>query len=145
MSTVEFVHAYIHRLCRQLGANADAIYNAKTGAWYFSRGASTIEVFLTNVGDNEETGRIFFRCIAPIYTITTNPIRQFELYQKMLELNTRHMGIKLALIPDKQLICVISERDIEGMDYGEFITVITDISYWAGYFETSLKEQFGKP
>jgi hypothetical protein len=143
MSTVEFVRAYIHRLCRQLGTNADSIYNAKTGAWYFSRGSSTIEAFLTNVGDNEETGRIFFRCIAPIFTINVNPVRQFELFQKVLELNTRHMGIKLALVPDQQLICVISERDIEGMDYGEFITVISDISYWAGYFEKTLKDQFG--
>ena len=49
MSTIEFVKAYIHRLCKDIGTSADAIYNAKTCAWYFSRGSSTIEVFLTNI------------------------------------------------------------------------------------------------
>ncbi len=145
MSTVEFVQAYIHRLCKEIGANADAIYNKKTSAWYFSGGACTIEVFLTNIGDDEETGRIFLRCMAPVYTFSSNPVQQFEIFQKALELNTRHMGIKLSVIADKRLLCVITERDIEGMDYGEFVTLISDIGYWANHFDNYLREHFGKP
>lgn len=145
MSTVEFVQAYIHRLCRAIGADANAIYNKKTSAWYFSGGVSTIEVFLTTVEGNEETGRIFLRCIAPVHTFSSNPVEQFEIFQQALELNTKHMGIKLSIIPDKRLLCVIAERDIEGMDYGEFVTLISDIGYWADHFDNYVRNHFGKP
>ena len=144
MSTIEFVKAYIHRLCKDIGTHADAVYNAKTNAWYFSRGSSTIEVFLTNVETSPNTDRTFIRCFAPLYPIPVNPVMQFEVFQKALELNTRHMGIKLSIIPDKGLLCVIAERDIDGMDYDEFLSMISDIAYWAAYLDNYLQEHFGK-
>lgn len=144
MSTIEFVKAYIHRLCKDIGTHADAIYNAKTHAWYFSRGSSTIEVFLTNMDTTEGAVRTFIRCFAPLYPIPVNPVMQFEIFQKALELNTQHMGIKFSVIPDKGLLCIISERDIDGMDYDEFLSLISDIAYWADYFDNYLQEHFGK-
>ena len=144
MSTVEFVKAYINRLCRDIGTTAEDIYNEKTCAWYFSRGSSTIEVFLTNMDDREETSRTFIRCFAPLYSLPVNPVLRFEIYQKALELNTRHMGIKLSIIPDKGLLCAIAERDIEGMDYDEFVSMISDIAYWGDHLDNYLRDQFGK-
>ena len=144
MSTIEFVKAYIHRLCKDIGTSADAVYNAKTCAWYFSRGSSTIEVFLTNMDDTEETNRTFIRCFAPLCPLPANPVMKFEVFQKALELNTRHMGIKLSIIPDKGLLCAIAERDIDGMDYDEFLSMISDIAYWADHFENYLQDHFGK-
>lgn len=144
MSTIEFVKAYIHRLCKDIGTHADAVYNAKTNAWYFSRGSSTIEVFITNMETAGGTDRTFIRCFAPLYRIPANPVMQFEVFKKALELNTRHMGIKFSIIPDKGLLCIISERDIDGMDYDEFLSLISDIAYWADYFDNYLQEHFGK-
>lgn len=144
MSTIEFVRAYIHRLCKDIGTHADAIYNAKTCAWYFSRGSSTIEVFLTNTEANDQVVRTFIRCFAPLSAVSANPVMQFEVFKKALELNTRHMGIKFSIIPDKGLLCLIAERDIDGMDYDEFISLISDISYWADHFDNYLQEHYGK-
>jgi hypothetical protein len=144
MSTIEFVKAYIHRLCKDIGTSADAIYNAKTCAWYFSRGSSTIEVFLTNMDDTGETSRTFIRCFAPLYQLPDNVVSQFEVFKKALELNARHMGIKLSIIPEKGLLCAIAERDIDGMDYDEFVTLISDIGYWADYLDNYLKEHLAR-
>jgi hypothetical protein len=144
MSTIDFTKAYIDRLCKEIGTRADAIYNARTCAWYFARGTSTIEVFMTNMGESGEPDRVFIRCIASICPLPANPVTQFELLQKALELNTKQMGIKLGTIADKGLLCVIAERDIEGMDYQEFVTLISDISFWADHLENHLQEHFGK-
>lgn len=144
MSTVDFAKAYIHRLCRDIGTTAEAIYNTKTSAWYFSRGSSTIEVFLTNVEASDQAIRTFIRCFAPLEKLPVNPVVQFEIFRKALELNTSHMGIKFSVIPDKGLLCLIAERDIDGMDYEEFISLISDISYWADHFDNYLQEHFGK-
>ena len=144
MSTVDFTRAYIDRLCKEIGTRADNIYNAKTGAWYFSRGDSTIEVFLTNMEGLEDADRIFIRCFAPLCTVPVSPASQFGLFQMALELNSRFMGIKFGTLPGKSLLCVIAERDIEGMDYQEFVTMISDIGYWADHFDHYLQEHPGK-
>lgn len=140
MSTIEFAKAYIHRLCRDIGTTADAVYNESTCAWYFSSGSSTIEVFLTNMEKDGDTERVFIRCFAPVCTLPVNPVTQFELFRKALEINTRHMGIKLGTLASRGLLCLVAERDIEGMDYQEFITMISDIGYWADHFDHHLQD-----
>lgn len=144
MSTVEFVKAYIDRLCKEIGTTSHQVYNSKTSAWYFSRGSSTIEVFLTNKEEADGSNRTFIRCFAPVFSIPRNPVTSHNLFQDALELNTKHMGIKLSILPDKGLLCAIAERDIDGMDYQEFISLISDISTYADLLDDYLRGKFGK-
>ena len=144
MSTIEFVKAYIDRLCKEIGTTSHQIYNSKTSAWYFSRGSSTIEVFLTNKEEADGSSRTFIRCFAPVFSVPRNPVTSHNLFQEALELNTKHMGIKLSIIPDKGLLCAIAERDIDGMDYQEFISLISDISNYADFLDDYLRVKFGK-
>lgn len=144
MSTIEFTRAYIHRLCREIGTTADAIYNERTCAWYFSRGSSTIEVFMTHMDNNEDSERVFIRCFAPLCTLPSNPVTLFELFRKALEINTRQMGIKLGTLENRRLLCLVAERDIEGMDYQEFVTMISDVGFWADHFDNHLQAHEGK-
>ncbi len=139
MSTIEFARAYIGRLCKDIGTTADAIYNKKTNAWYFSRGASTIEVFLTTFETGQNTERTFIRCISPIITIPGDEKNKLAIFQKALELNNLHMGIKVSSNAKMGLLCAIAERDIEGMDYDEFINLIKDIGYWADHLDDHFK------
>ncbi|MGK2861976.1 MAG: YbjN domain-containing protein [Chitinophagaceae bacterium] len=139
MSTIEFARAYISRLCRDIGTTADAIYNEKTSAWYFTRGSSTIEVFLTTIETGSNIKRTFIRCIAPIMDIPGDEKKKLSIFQKALELNNRHMGIKLCSNTEMGLLCAVTERDIEGMDYDEFINLITDIGFWADHLDDSFK------
>ena len=144
MSTIEFVKAYIERLCKDIGTTSHQIYNSKTSAWYFSRGSSTIEVFLTSKEEDDGSSRTFIRCFAPVFSIPNNPVARHNLFQEALELNTKHMGIKLSTIPDKGLLCAIAERDIDGMDYHEFISLISDISNYADLLDDYLTAKFSK-
>ena len=144
MSTIEFTKAYIGRLCKSIGTTADAVYNAKTQAWYFSRGSSTIEVFLTMVETDQKTERTFIRCIAPVLIIPGNALDKLAMFQKALELNTKKMGIKLGVNTDKGLLCAMAERDIDGMDYDEFITLISDLGYWAAQLDDHFEKHSGK-
>ena len=86
MSTIEFVRAYIDRLCKEIGTTSRQIYNATTCAWYFSRGSSTIEVFLTSKEEDDGSSRTFIRCFAPVFSIPQNPVTRHNLFQEALEL-----------------------------------------------------------
>jgi hypothetical protein len=142
MATADNVRTYIDQLCQQIGTTADKIYNPKTGAWYFTRGSSTIEVFLTSYETAQKSTRTFIRCFAPLHNIPTNEKQKLDFFQGALEVNTKYMGIKLATIADKGIMCAIAERDIEGMDYQEFVVLITDIGYWADELDDFLKKNF---
>ena len=137
----DVARAYIYRLCHEIGANADSIYNAKTGAWYFAAKSTTIEVFLTSFQSGEKE-RTFIRCFAPLCAIPTDTKRKLDMYQAALELNTQRPGIKLSVTSDKRFLCAVSERDIDGMDYQEFLTIITDISFWADQLSDFFKKHF---
>ena len=137
----DVARAYIYRLCHEIGANADSIYNAKTGAWYFAAKSTTIEVFLTSFQSGEKE-RTFIRCFAPLCGIPADTKRKLDMYQAALELNTQRPGIKLSVTSDKRFLCAVSERDIDGMDYQEFLSIITDISFWADQLSDFFKKHF---
>jgi hypothetical protein len=143
MATVENVNAYISRMCTEMGTSAEKIFNPKTNAWYFSRGSSTIEVFLTSYETANKSLRTFIRCFAPLLVIPGNEKKKLDLYQGALEANAKYMGLKISSIVDKGILCAISERDINGMDYDEMVTLITDIGYWADELDDFLKKTFG--
>ena len=141
MHPSDVARAYIYRLCQEIGVNADSIFNAKTGAWYFAGKSSTIEVFLTSF-QNGEKERTFIRCFAPLCGIPADTKRKLDMYQAVLEINTQRPGIKLSVTSDKKFLCAVSERDIDGMDYQEFLTIITDISFWADHLSDFFKKHF---
>lgn len=143
MATIQQVKDYINQLCQQIGTSADAIYNGKTGAWYFSMGSSTVEVFLTSYEMPGRGMRTFLRCFAPLHMIPGDNVKKLDFFQGALEVNTQYMGIKLGSIANKGLLCAISERDIEGMGYSEMVTLISDIGYWADQLDDYLKKNFG--
>jgi hypothetical protein len=133
MAPADVAKAYIYRLCNQIGVNADSIYNAKTGAWYFTSGSSTIELFLTTIERGLEAERTFVRCFAPVCAIPDDAKEKLAIFKIALEINTDRMGVKL---------CAVTERDIDGMDYQEFISIISDISYWADHLKDYFKTHF---
>jgi len=144
MAPADVAKAYIYRLCNEIGVNAGTIYNAKTSAWYFSSGSSTIEMFLTTIESGQQTERTFVRCFAPICAIPDDTKKKLAVFQAALEISTDRMGIKLSALMDKGLLCVVTERDIDGMDYQEFITIVRDIGYWADHLKNYFKTHFDR-
>ena len=141
MVPADVAKAYIYRLCHEIGANADTIFNAKTGAWYFAGKSSTIEVFLTTIQSGEKE-RTFIRCFAPLCAIPPDSKRKLEMYQAVLDINTQRPGIKLSVTSDKRFLCAVTERDIDGMDYQEFLAIVTDINFWADQLSEFFKKYF---
>jgi hypothetical protein len=145
MATIDTVKAYINRLCTEAGADPQKIYSPKNDAWYFARGSSTLEVFFTAYDTADKTQRIFLRCFSTVYPIPIDLAKRQELYHVALEVNARNMGVKIGIMSDKGYVYAIGERDIEGMDYAEFVTLMSDVGYWADHLDDLLKSRFGEP
>ncbi|MDP4263043.1 MAG: hypothetical protein Q8941_10985 [Bacteroidota bacterium] len=145
MTTIEIVKGYINRLCAEAGADPRQIYNHENDAWYFSKGESTLEVFLTSYETAEKVVRTFVRCLSAIYPIPVEPVKRQELYFVALEVNARNMGVKIGTMADNGYMYAIAEREIDGMDYREFVILVNDVGYWADQLSDLFKSRFGEP
>jgi hypothetical protein len=142
MASPIVVQAYIERLCRETGTDSLSIYNKDTGAWYFKQDNTTIEVFITSHFTPHGTVRNFIRCFSPLQTIPLSEEKKFTLFKTALELNEEHTGIKIAIDNRKETLCVIGERDTDGMDYQEMVTTIIDTGTLAAKLNLLLQNYF---
>jgi hypothetical protein len=142
MTTPEMVKVYVNQLCAEIGVNADSIYNAQTQAWYFTRGSANLEVFLNSYTTSQNKVRTFVRVFSPLCKLPTDQQTLFEISKGSLDANAQYMGIKIGSIAGKDYLYAIAERDIEGMDYKEFVTLISDLGYWADQLDDYLKQRF---
>jgi hypothetical protein len=144
MASPIVVQAYIQRLCRETGTDAESVFNKKTGAWYFTQGSSTIEVFITSNLTSQGTVRTFLRCFSPLQTIPVTDEKKLKLFKAALELNEEYLGIKVAVDNKREILCVIGERDTDGMDYKEMLTIIIDTGNLAEKLNSLMKKYFDK-
>ncbi len=144
MTLVERATTYIHRLCGEIGVTPESIYNPKTGAWYFSQGSCTIEVFLTTQKNLQRESQTFIRCMAALCDIPKTVPQQIALYKTAMGINATYLGFKISADEQRGLICIIAERNISGMDYDEMVTLINDLSSWADKLDNFMKDEFMK-
>ena len=141
MSTKDLVKAYIQRLCADLGVDADRIYNSKTGAWYFSQEGSTIEVFVTEQKNPQQEPQTFIRCMSPLCAIPRDVTKQFSLYKTALAINSKYLGYKLTADEARGIVCIVTERNVEGLDYAEMLDLISDLGLWAEKLQRFLHQE----
>ena len=141
MVTADLVTVYIHRLCAEIGINANSIYNPKTGAWYFSMGSSTIEVFLTTQKNVQQQPQTFIRCMAALCEIPKDLIKQFRLYKLAMAINATYLGYKISADETRGFVCAVSERNIDSMTYEEMTTLISDLGMWADKLDQFLQQE----
>jgi len=143
MTTTEMVKVYVNQLCAEIGCTPESIYSKENNSWFFTRGSATVEVFMSSYETVVKTIRTFIRCFSPVYALPADNQKKMLLYQEALQNNASFMGVKLGIMPEKGFMYAVAERDIEGMDYTEFKTLISDLGYWADQLDNILHQRFG--
>ncbi|MET0636377.1 MAG: hypothetical protein ABWZ25_10150 [Chitinophagaceae bacterium] len=142
MTLVERVNLYITQLCDSIGVSAEKVYHPTTNAWYFSNGTSTIEVFLSNQKSSDGQSETFIRCMAPLCQIPMDIMKQFAMFRTVLQINAKYMGFKITADEERGIFCIVSERNISGMDYDEMVSMIDGLGHWADKLDKFLVSEF---
>ncbi len=145
MTTIAMINVYINQFCAEIGVTPEAVYSEEFKSWNFVKGPHTIEVFFTSYETSVKTVRTFIRVFSAIYPLPHEPQKQLDLYRVAMEGNTQYMGVKMGTIAGKSFLYAVAERDIEGMDYLEFNTLIGDLAYWTGVLSANLRQKIGEP
>ncbi|CAN5427225.1 hypothetical protein BH09BAC4_BH09BAC4_10390 [soil metagenome] len=123
-----------------VGLSKERTYNPTNKNWLWTKGSASIEVFIETINFASGSRRDYLRVCSPLMTIPANNLLSF--YRHLLELNNIRLGVKLGIMPDTQKVFATYERDIQGMDYLELTTCITDLELWADELDDQLKAKY---
>jgi hypothetical protein len=124
---------------QSVGLKLTEAYDANKQSWTWRIGAATIHIYLENMGALDYS-RHYLRIFSPLMQIPTN--NELAFYRHLLELNDSSLGVKLTIMPNSTWVYATYERDINGMDYEELSTCISDLERWADKLNDELKAQF---
>ena len=130
----------IHRYAESVGLARENVYNPEKRNWTWKKGSAAIEIFILRI----DLGNGYIRDFVKIFTLVM-PVPQANLlafYRRLLELNDEKLGIKLTLQKGSNNVWGTFERDINGMDYNELVTFISDFEIWADLFDDMLSAEF---
>ncbi len=137
---MELTNAMIQHYVESVGLAAEDTYNNEKKCWCWKRGTADIEVFVQSVEIGKTKTREYLRIfshIADVPKISKQGREDFLL--KLLQANDRSLGVKLTVMSDTNKVYATYERDINGMDYQELSTCISDLEWWADKFDDELK------
>lgn len=134
------VYKMIDRLVvEEFGLNKNDVYNPESKSYTWTTGSASIIVFIQDVPVSSGT-RTFLRIFSYLGKVPRG--KELDLYKKLLEMNDTYLGVKLTLMPNSDQIYATYERDIEGIDYEELKTCVTDLEWWADELDDKLNKEF---
>ncbi|TAF67220.1 MAG: hypothetical protein EAZ55_02555 [Cytophagales bacterium] len=134
---LKMVDAMIERYINTVGLKRENTYNTADNMWYWRRGSAQIEAGLIGGGNNR-----YYLCVYS-FLMEVPPQKTLEAYKHLLELNFDKLGVKISIKPNTSQVFAIAERDINGIDYEELATYISDLEWWADKLDDELKNTFG--
>ncbi len=137
--TREQAEAFIDQYVLEVGLTKEQTYNPQRRAWYWNKGSARIEVFIQEVNMGTYS-RYYLRVFSPILKVT--PGNELKVYKRLLEINDTNLGLKLSLMPNSDQVYATFERDINGIDYDELATTISDLEWWADKLDDELAAEF---
>lgn len=102
--------------------------------WSIKRGSALMYILLAKVQDIDT-----IRVAAPILHLPQENL--LPLYRRMLELNFHTLNCAFAI--NKDLIVVVSERPVGGLDLLEFENMILQTGHVADNYDNKLADEFG--
>ena len=138
--TSEVVHGYIMQFFNGIGLAKTDVYVPEEDTYYWMRGSARLQMFISPIPMGNGSTRYYLRLFSPLMM---KPAKNSEhFYRTLLQLNHNSLCVKLTMRAELEYVFACYERDIEGMDYREFYTFLTDLAWWADDLDDRLKGMF---
>lgn len=147
MPTPQEVLDYVKQFITSVGVDPATCWNEQNKAYYVYKGSAKLEVFVSNHPNQDGTSRNFLRIFSGLMKVPANADAKF--YRRCMEISDQSLGVKLTVVPnaqpDNDWVYATYERDINGLDYNETVTCMSDMGLWADWLDDQLKTEFGTP
>ncbi len=130
----QLVEAFISSV--GLDPNKQTVQLKKGLGWWLSKGSALIYIFV-----NEYSNMNTVRIVAPILRLPSENLLPF--YRRLLELNFTIANCAFAI--DKDVVVLMKERAVSGLDSAELSLDMDLLSDQANLFDDKLSHEFGAP
>ncbi len=118
----------------------ESIKDKERNLWYLVQGTAQFHIELFKFNKGPQIGDV--DAIEIGGTIMKLPQDNFlPLYRRLLELNAGAVGCYFAI--RNNLVVLLATREVTGLDYAEFKTIVDAIRYWSDYWDEILMQEFG--
>lgn len=108
--------------------------------WYLVQGSADFHIEFFKYNKGGEKGEV--DCVEVGSVIMKLPQENFlPLYRRILELNASGVGCYFGI--RKDLVMLLSTRELTGLDYVELKTMVDDVRIYADYWDDILIKEFG--
>ena len=132
--------AMIEKLLGEWNIEPASVKDPERNMWYLAQGSAKFHIELFKYNKGPQVGDV--DCIEVGGIIMKLPQDNFlPLYRRLLDLNATAMGLCFAIRRD--LVMLLSSRDVRGMDENEFRLMVNDVRYFADYWDDIFMKEFG--
>ncbi len=130
----------IEKLLKEWNLDPAAVKDKDRNLWYLAQGSAKFHIELFRFNKGPQIGEV--DCIEVGGVIMKLPQENFlPLYRRLLDLNSTAVGLYFAI--RKDLVMLISTREIKGLDEEEFRLMVNELRHFADYWDDLLMKEFG--
>jgi hypothetical protein len=130
----------VEKLLKEWNIPPDSIKDKEKNLWYLVQGSAQFHIELFKFNKGPQVGEVDAIEVGGI--IMKLPQENFlPLYRRLLDLNSTAVGVYFAI--RNNLVMLVSTREIKGLDYDEFHTIVDEVRYWSDYWDDTLMQEFG--
>jgi hypothetical protein len=125
----------MNEIVSSLGIDPKTCYDAENISWSLQKGSAEVTLLLFSL-----EGKDYIEVSAPV--IEAPEENELEFYRQLLEINSGIIGIKFAL--ENGLVWLLAQRELDGLDESEALTMLERVGNFADEIEDKLKNEFGE-
>jgi hypothetical protein len=130
----------IEKLLKEWNLDPAAVKDKDRNLWYLAQGSAKFHIELFRFNKGPQIGEV--DCIEVGGVIMKLPQENFlPLYRRLLDLNATSVGLYFAI--RKDLVMLLSTREIKGLDEEEFRLMVNELRHFADYWDDLLMKEFG--
>jgi len=137
---VQSTIAMIEKLLQEWNLDPAAVKDKDRNLWYLAQGSAKFHIELFKFNKGPQAGDV--DCIEVGGVIMKLPQENFlPLYRRLLDLNATAVGLYFAI--RKDLVMLLSTRELKGLDEDEFRLMVNELRHFADYWDDILIKEFG--
>jgi hypothetical protein len=132
--------AMIEKLIKEWNLDPAAVKDKDRNLWFLSQGSVKFHIELFRFNKGPQIGEV--DCIEIGANIMKLPQDNFlPLYRRLLDLNAAGVGLYFAI--RKDLVMLLSTRELKGLDEDEFRLMVNELRHFGDYWDDLLMKEFG--
>ncbi len=128
----------INEIISSLGVDPSTCYNDEKKVWSLQKDDAKVDVVMFSISQEGSGTTDYIEIASPVMKVIDVNLENF--FRRLLEINNTSIGVKFAL--DQEWVWLLVQRELEGLDRSEILTMLDRIGNFSNDMKQQLKDEF---